>query len=210
MQSYMLHEGFLSKYLFLFCLTIVLPRVLLSQIIDPPKQGKERIVRQDNNWEWGTCGHGSFEDAVRLFSADKEVMTYTEGKIVYRVFSMGNKNYVEMNRGWSGGIFVYTTNSTTVNKANESPENNTTKELLATDTLLNKVIRKEGNWAWGTYDHGNFDQAAFILKEEPNIIRFIDPNNKKIKYRVFTHTTLNFVEIDYGWEDGIFEYTTNR
>jgi hypothetical protein len=202
-----------KKYFFLLPGFLLSPIILLSQPTVPStsnQAGFERTVRNYNNWDWGTCGHGSFDDAVKLFAAENEVMTYTDAIALYRVFTRGNKNYIEMNSNWYGGIFAYTTNApSTIKKAN-MPVLKEEKQTIITDDLINKVIRKNDNWSWGTYGHGSFDQAAKNLVEIDNIISFIDPNNNKIKYRVFTHGSLNYVEVDYGWNDGIFTYTTNR
>lgn len=202
-----------KKYVLLLLGFLHAPIILLSQPaapLTPDQAGFERIIRTDNNWDWGTCGHGSFDDAVRLFAAEKEVMTYKKDRATYRVFTRGNKNYIEMNSGWQGGVFTYTTNAaSTIKKANP-PENTETKTTILTEDIQNKVIRKNDFWSWGTFGHGSFDHAAQELMEKENVVSFTDPNNPKIKYRVFTHGSLNFVEVDYGWRGGIFTYTTNR
>lgn len=202
-----------KKYFLLLLGFLQSPIILFSQSTVPVtsnQAGFERTIRSDNNWDWGTCGHGSFDDAVRLFEAEKEVMTYKEGRDTYRVFTRGNKNYVEMNNGWYGGIFTYTTNVDSAIKTVKLPDGIDAKQTTITSDIQNKVIRENGNWSWGTYRHGSFDQAAHVLAEKDNVVSFTDLNNIKIKYRVFTHGSLNYIEIDYGWSGGIFTYTTNR
>lgn len=202
-----------KKYIFLLLGFLHSPIILISQPaapLTPDQAGFERTIRIANNWDWGTCGHGSFDEAVRLFTAEKEVIIYQSGRATYRVFTRGNKNYVEMNSGWQSGIFTYTTNAASTIKTVNAPQNNEPNQTIVTVDIQNKVIRKNDNWSWGTYGHGNFDHAAMELMEKGGIVSFTDPNNKKIKYRVFTHGSLNFVEVDYGWSGGIFTYTTNH
>lgn len=202
-----------KKYVVLLLGFLQSPIILVSQSTVPvtsSQTGFERTFRNSNNWDWGTCGHGSFDDAVILFAAEKEVMIYKDGQATYRVFTRGNKNYVEMNSGWVGGIFTYTTNADSTIKTVKLPESIDSKQTTITSDIQNKVIRENGNWSWGTYGHGSFDQAARVLAEKDNVVGFTDPNNIKIKYRVFSHGSLNFVEIDYGWSGGVFTYTTNR
>ncbi|OFY87942.1 MAG: hypothetical protein A3F72_09265 [Bacteroidetes bacterium RIFCSPLOWO2_12_FULL_35_15] len=202
-----------KKYFLLLLGFLHSPIILVSQPAVPltsNQAGFERTIRSDNNWDWGTCGHGSFDDAVILFGAEKEVMTYTDGRVTYRVFTRGNKNYVEMNSDWFGGVFTYTTNADSTLKPVKVPDVIDTKQTTITSDIQNKVIRKNGNWSWGTYGHGNFDQAARILAEIDNVVSFTDPTNIKIKYRVFSHGSLNYVEVDYGWSGGVFTYTINR
>jgi hypothetical protein len=186
------------------------PVSLLSQSSSPAAKGFYRTQRINGNWDWGTGGHGSFENAMKLFAKEKEVAIYNQGKVIYRVFTSTNNNYIEINYGWDGGKYTYTT------KVELTPEmdvaikkDGINLSIINDDNLYNKVVRKDENWSWGTYDHGSFDQAAKILKETDSIITFTDPNGIW-KYRVFSHGGLNYVEIDYGCKLGIFTYTTNR
>lgn len=201
-----------NKNVFILFIGSFSPLSLVSQVDAPPIYGSggfERTIRVNDNWEWGTHGHGSFEDAIKLFNAEKNVMTYKNNNEIYRVFTVENINYIELRYAWSGGTFTYTTkyNPATAfikEPPDQDPQNTTSQ------SDLQKTIRTKDNWDWGTCDHGNFDQAAKILNEVNNITVLKDPVNDKIKYRIFSHGTLNFIEIDYGWKGGIFTYTTLR
>jgi hypothetical protein len=199
MLYYRLNTYFLSVYLILFY-----PITLLSQIVRQSnlQRGVERIYR-NNDWAWGT-GYGGFDDAVRLFGAENEIETYTIGDIVYRVFSRGNKNYVEMNTRF-GERYTYTTQSDEVIRPIEFSKGN--EPIIGNSNLLSKTIRKDDHWKWGV-NYSSFDQAAYILGQTANIITFIDPNDEKVKYRLFTYRDINYVEVDYGWQNGIFTYIT--
>ena len=81
--------------------------------------GFERTKRNGNKgvlWAWGTLGHGSFDQTIdtfknagEFFHPDKDVATYTQGRARYKVFTYAKVNYVEVDYGWSGGVYIYTT-----------------------------------------------------------------------------------------------------
>lgn len=202
-----------NKNVFLLFIGSFSPLLLVSQVDAPPiyeSGGFERTIRKNGNWEWGTGGHGSFEDVIRLYNAEKNVMTYKNNKEIYRVFTVGAVNYVEVRYAWSGGTFTYTTKFDPAATFIKEPKNQELVKDSIQQSDLQKVIRTMDNWDWGTCDHGTFDEAAKILNETNNIILLKDPLNSKTKYRIFSHGTLNFIEIDYGWKGGIFTYTTLR
>ena len=168
--------------------------------------GLKRVERYVNDWDWGTFGHGTFDDAVALFKAESEVATYKlDGNRTYRVFTRNKKNYVEVTNPAIGNAYTYTTNT----PLNSYPDNNAT-ETNATQDVQQKILRQGNTWAWGTYGHGSFDEAMAILKEEANVIRFKDPAKLKTNYRLFTHGALNYVEMNCGWTGGVFFYTTKN
>lgn len=202
-----------NKNVFILFIGSFTPLLLVSQVEAPPTYGNkgfERTIRENGNWEWGTLGHGSFEDVIKLYNAEKNVMTYKNYKEIYRVFSVGDVNYVEVIYAWNGGTFTYTTKSDSAAAFKKQPKNQEPVQNSIPQSDLQKVIRTKDNWDWGTCDHGTFDQAAKILNENNNIILLKDPINDRIKYRIFSHGALNFIEIDYGWKGGIFTYTTHR
>lgn len=202
-----------NKNVFILFIGSFSPLLLVSQVDAPPTYGNkgfERTFRENDNWEWGTGGHGSFEDVIRLYNAEKIVMTYKDNKEIYRVFTIGDVNYVELSYHWNGGTFTYTTKFDSTAAFIKEPNNQQPLNNGTSQSDLQKVIRTIDNWDWGTCDHGNFDQAAKTLNEKDNIVLLKDPINDKIKYRIFSHGTLNFIEIDYGWKGGVFTYTTFR
>jgi hypothetical protein len=81
--------------------------------------GFERTIRKGNEgvlWNWGTLGHGSFDQTIDTFKTEgeffnpaKDVATYTQGKFRYKVFTYAKVNYIEVDYGWAGGVYVYTT-----------------------------------------------------------------------------------------------------
>ena len=61
-------------------------------VLSPNNRGMERVMRIEQSWDWGTYGHGSFDDAVRAFNAEKDVATYLVGASTFRVFTRFKKN----------------------------------------------------------------------------------------------------------------------
>jgi hypothetical protein len=200
--------GYLNKIF--WCSWIIFSSdILFSQIITQsnPQKGIERVFRQEDNWEWGANGYGDFENAVRVFGAEDEIETYTIGKMVYRVFSRGNRNYVEMNAGFPGGVYIYTTESDLTVHPIEFSKSDEPRPIIGNADLMNKLSRGNNHWEWGAYGYGSFDQAAEVLGKTATIIKFTDPANERVHYRLFSHNDINYVEIDYGWQGGVFTYT---
>lgn len=75
--------------------------------------------------------------------------------------------------------------------------------------------KRNGNegslWAWGTMGHGSYDQTIDTFKKEGE---FFNPEKDvatytqgRTRYKVFTYSKVNYVQVDYGW-GGVFLYTT--
>ena len=170
----------------------------------PAQPGFERTERKGDSWKWGTAGHGSFDTAIQIFGAEKDVSSYTTPQAAYRVFSRGDINYVEMVCTWGGGVLTYTTKTID----NSVYNNNAKTSVDSADSKAGsqKIDRSKTLWDWGSYNFGSFDITAAVLNSEGDVITF--KQEGKTKYRVFTHGKLNFVEVDYGWPGGTFRYTT--
>ena len=178
-------------------------------VLSPNNRGMERVMRIEQSWDWGTYGHGSFDDAVRAFNAEKDVATYLVGASTFRVFTRFKKNYVEVNTGQVNGIYTYTTNTTLDAFTDKVPEPNRIKTPFVKQEPAVKILRSGNTWEWGTFDHGSFDEAVSVLHPD-DVVSLKGVVDSRIKYRVFTNTTLNFIEVDYGWPGGVFCYTTLR
>jgi hypothetical protein len=192
--------------LIFICFTLFqIPLNLIAGGDKPAQGGFERTERKGDAWKWGTAGHGSFDTAVQLFGASADVSTYTTPQATYRVFTRGELNFVEMVCSWGGGVLTYTT---PVNANAASNKATTTVESADSKAGSQKIDRAKAPWEWGTFNLGSFDITAAILGAEGDVISF--KQDGRAKYRVFTHGTLNFVEVDYGWPGGVFKYTTRN
>jgi len=170
-------------------------------------KGFERTLRIPGYWDWGTAGHGSFDEALNLFAAANDVMVYEYARIKYQVFTRGSKNFIQMTYTWNGEQYCYTTYATVDLK--QYAEDDKKSEVGLDQTMEKKVIKRPGYWEWGTFDHGSFMQAAKILNETDNILVYRPTG--KIRYRLFTHSTLNYIEAEYLWgynTHGTYTYTT--
>ena len=75
-------------------------------------KGLDRTVRVDGKWDWGTNGHGTYEEAIEAFKAQNDISVYNANATKYRVFTRGSKNYVEMICGFRQVKYTYTTLNT--------------------------------------------------------------------------------------------------
>ena len=92
------------------------------------------------------------------------------------------------------------------------PQQGQTTTHNTSEAGFDRTLKKgeEGkSWAWGTMGHGSFDQAIETFKSD----EFFKPEKDvmvykegSVKYKVFTYSKINYVEVDYGWRT--FNYIT--
>jgi hypothetical protein len=196
--------GTFGRFMLLGILLFQKPLYILAIGDKPVQPGFERTERRGDNWKWGTAGHGSFDTAIQILNAEKDVTTYTTPQAIYRVFTHADFNFVEMVCSWGGGTLTYITKI-----APDNTEKNAIKTSVESadgKAGSQKIDRVTAPWSWGTFNFGSFENTAALLKAEGDIISFRQEG--RTKYRVFTHGQLNFVEVDYGWPGGVFKYTT--
>ena len=125
-----------------------------------------------------------------------------------------------MNYSISTKIFLLTVFSFFISCAafcqdNKDGKDNKDKAIITQNKVaggFERTIRKgnEGvNWSWGTMGHGSYDQAIELFradeffKPEKDVLVYKQGN---LKYRVFTHANINYIEVNYGF--GYFVYVT--
>ncbi len=99
-----------------------------------------------------------------------------------------------------------------ITKSGISQQKPEVKQSTTTQAGFERTERKgnEGTkWAWGTMGHGSYDQTIELFKSD----EFFKPEKDvlmykqgPLKYRVFTHANINYIEVDYGF--GYYTYIT--